>query len=169
MECEDHVAKTTQGHVKRNAIVSCLVVTLFSSCSHLGRNELPSSSPRAPEIRKAMHQTVIPEVDLENVKPEEALQVWSQASRSYHPQHFEFRYLISYPMTYSVQPTKPGGLPKVVSAAAPQNTARVIVRRKHITSARLLDEICRQSNFTWAILGRVIVVKPRALAPGTQP
>jgi type IV secretory pathway VirB9-like protein len=72
-------------------------------------------------------------------------------------------------MTYSVQPTKPGGLPEAVSAAAPQNTARVIVRRKNITSARLLDEICRQSNFTWAILGRVIVVKPRALAPGTQP
>ena len=169
MERESHVAKTTRGHVKRKVIVSCLVVALFSSCSNLGRNELPSSSPRAPEIRKAMNQTVIPEVDLENVKLEEALQIWSQASRSYHPQHFEFRYMISYPMTYSMQPTKAGGLPNVVSAAAPQNTARVIVRRKNITSARLLGEICRQSNFTWAILGRVIVVKPRALAPGPQP
>jgi hypothetical protein len=165
MEREDHVAKTTQGRVKRNVIVSCLVVTLFSSCAHLGRNELPSSSPRAPEIRKAMHQSVIPEVDLENVKPEEALQVWSQTSRSYHPQHFEFRYIVSYPMTYSMQPTTQGGLPKVVSTAAPQNTARVIVRRKNITSKRLLDEICHQSKLSWTIMGRVIVVKPRGLAP----
>jgi hypothetical protein len=169
MEREGHVAKTTQGHVKQKVIVSCLVVALFSSCSNLGRNELPSSSPRAPEIRKAMNQTVIPEVDLENVKPEEALQVWSQTSRSYHPQHFEFRYIISYPMTYSMQPTKPGGLPRVVSAAAPQNTAQVIVRRKNITSKRLLDEVCRQSKLSWTIMGRVIVVKPRALAPDAQP
>ncbi len=169
MEREGHVAKTTQGHVKRNVIVSCLAVTLFSSCSHLGRNELPSSSPRAPEIRKAMNRTVIPEVDLENVKPEEALQFWSQASRSYHPQHFEFRHIISYPMTYSMQPTKPGELPRMVSAAAPQNTVRVIVRRKNITSKRLLDEICHQANLSWTIMGRVIVVKPRGLAPDTQP
>jgi hypothetical protein len=169
MERDGHVAKTTPGHVKRNVIVSCLVVTLFSSCSHLGRNELPSSSPRAPEIRKAMNQTVIPEVDLENVKLEEALQVWSQTSRSYHPQHFEFRYMISYPMTYSMQPTKVGRLPSVVSTAALQNPARVIVRRKNITSARLLGEICRQSNFAWTILGRVIVVKPLGLVPDTQP
>ena len=116
-----------------------------------------------------MNQTVIPEVDLKNVKPEEALEVWSQASRSYHPQHFEFRYVVSYPMTYSMQPTKTGGSPMVVSAAAPQNTTRVTVRRKNITSKRLLDEVCRQSKLSWTIMGRVIVVKPRGLAPDTQP
>ena len=169
MEREGHVAKTTRGPVKRKVIVSCLVVALVSSCSHLGRNELPSSSPRAPEIRKALNRTVIPKVDLENVKPEEALQVWSQASRSYHPQHFEFRYMISYPMTYSMQPAKPGELPRMVPAAAPQNTAQVIVRRKDITSKRLLDEICHQAKLSWTIMGRVIVVKPRGLAPDTQP
>jgi hypothetical protein len=169
MEREGHVAKTTRGPVKRKVIVSCLVVTLVSSCSHLGRNELPSSSPRAPEIRKAMSQTVIPEVDLENLKPEEALQFWSQASRSYHPQHFEFRYMTSYPMTYSMQPTQPGESPRMVSAAASTNTAQVIVRRKNITSKRLLDEICHQANLSWTIMGRVIVVKPRAVAPDTQP
>jgi hypothetical protein len=45
----------------------------------------------------------------------------------------------------------------------------VTVRRKNITSERLLDEICQQSNSTWTILGRVIVVKPRMLAPAAQP
>ncbi len=169
MECESHVAKTARGHVKQKVFVSCLVAALFSSCSNLGRNELPSSSPRAPEIRKALNQTVIPEVDLENVKPEEALQLWSQASRNYHPLHFEFRYTISYPMTYSTQPTKSGGLPGVVPTAASQNTAQVVVRRRNITSKRLLDEICRQSNLSWTVMGRVIVVKPRAVALDAEP
>ena len=157
--------------MKRELIVGCLVV-IFSSCSsvgHLGRNESPSSSPRAPEIRKALNQTVIPEIDLENVKPEEALRRWAQASQAHHPQHFEFRHVISYPMTYSLQPTKPGGSPRVVSGAVSQTLARVTVRRKNITSERLLDEICQQSNSTWTILGRVIVVKPRVSAPNAQP
>lgn len=169
MEREGHVAETTRAYVKRELICGCLAVVFFSSCAHLGRNELPSSSPRASEIRKAMNQTVIPEVDLENVKPEEALQSWAQTSRDHHPRHFDFRHVISYPMSYSMQPTKPGGSPRVVSGAASQSLARVTVRRKNITSERLLDEICRQSNSAWTILGRVIVVKPRGLAPDAQP
>lgn len=171
MEREGYVTKATRGHLKRQLIVGCLAIVICSSCvqvSHLGRKELPSSSPRAPEIRKALNLTVIPEVDLENVKPEVALQFWSQASRSHHPQHFEFRHVISYPMSYSMQPTKQGG-PKLVSGAASQNTAQVTVRRKNITSKRLLDEICHQSNFSWTIMGRVIVVKPRASVPDAQP
>jgi hypothetical protein len=156
--------------VKQELLLGCLIA--FSACSsvgRLGRNELPSSSPRAPEIRKALNQTVIPEIDLENVKPEEAIQSWAQTSQTHHPLHFEFRHVISYPMTYSLRPTKPGGLPRVVSGAASQSPARVTVRRKNITSERLLDEICRQSNFSWTILGRVIVVKPRGVAPDAQP
>ena len=157
--------------MKRELILGCLLA-VFSSCSsvgHLGRNELPSSSPRAPEIRKALNQTVIPEIDLENVKPEEALQSWARASRDHHPQHFDFRHVISYSTTYSLQSTKQGGSPESVSSTASQSVARVTVRRKNITSERLLDEICRQSNFKWTILGRVIVVKPSGLAPDAQP
>jgi hypothetical protein len=33
----------------------------------------------------------------------------------------------------------------------------------------LLDEICQQANVSWVIMGRVIVVQPRATASGTQP
>jgi len=135
----------------------------------MGRNELRSSSPRAPEIQKALNQTVIPEAVLDNVKVDEALQFWSQASQRSHPRPFEFRYLISYPMTYSMAAAKPGETPRMVPVTAPPSTARVSVRRKNITSARLLDEICRQSNFSWSILGRVIVVKPRPAAPETPP
>ncbi len=56
-----------------------------------GRNELPSSSPRAAEIRKSLDQTVIPEIDIENVKAEDALKVWHNASNANHRGHFEFR------------------------------------------------------------------------------
>src|ERR1700687_3842657 len=91
--------------MKRELILGCLAMAVFSSCSHLGQSELPSSSPRAQEIRTAMDRTVIPEVDLENVKVEAALKFWDETSRTYHPQHFKFVHVISYPMTY----TAPGG------------------------------------------------------------
>src|ERR1017187_531838 len=162
MEPDGQVATTKRGHVKRALIIGCLV-SVFSACSSvgpLGRNELPSSSPRAPEIRKALNQSVIPMVDLKAVKLQDAVEFWSKESRTYHPQHFDFRHVISYPMTFSMQPAGQGAHPTATSSTAPQNVPTVTIHRKNITSKRLLDEICRQSNFTWTILGRVIVVKP---------
>jgi hypothetical protein len=121
---------------------------------------MPSSSPRAEEIRKAMNQTVIPEVDLENVKAEDALKFWEDASRTYHPQHFKFTHVISYPMTYTVQTTAPGETRRVPTAAPVPTQAKVTVRRKNITSKQLLDEICHEANLVWTIMGRAIVIKP---------
>jgi hypothetical protein len=108
-------------------------------------------------------------VDLKNVTLQDALQFWSGASRTYHPRHFEFRHVISYPMSFSIQTTKQGAPPAMASSASPQKVPSVTVRRKSITSKRLLDEICRQSNFSWAILGRVIIIKPSGSTPGAQP
>lgn len=153
--------------MKRELIIACLAVTMFSSCAHTGRNELPSSSPRATEIRNALNQTVIPLVDLENVKVQDALKFWSNQSKANHRQHFDFRHVISYPTIYSTQPTKQGGRAATASVAAP---AMVTVRRKNITSEQLLDEICQQSNYVWTILGRMIVIKPRGSpSPDAQP
>jgi hypothetical protein len=135
-----------------------MAVAILSSCAtQSGRNELPSSSPRAAEIHKALNRTVIPQVDLENVSLEDAIKVWAETSRQYHRLHFEFRHTISYPMTFSMRPTKQGA-----STVSPRAPPKVTVRRKNITSGHLLDEICHQANFTWTIMGRVIVIRPGA-------
>jgi hypothetical protein len=112
---------------------------------------------------------VIPEIDLENVSLESALKTWHEASRNNHPQHFDFRYAISHPMTFSSQPIQQGVPQSVPPTASAPTPARITVRRKSITSARLLDEICQQSDTSWLIMGRVIVVRPRAATSGTQP
>jgi hypothetical protein len=148
--------------VKHELIFGCLAMAIFSSCAHLGQSELPSTSPRAKEIKAAMNQTVIPQVDLENVKPEDALKFWDEMSTSYHPQHFKFVHVVSYPVTYTVQTQAAG------AAAVPPSVKvhKVTVRRKNITSERLLDEICHQANLTWTIMGREIIVRPKV--PGAD-
>jgi hypothetical protein len=157
--------------MKRELIIACLAVSVCSSCAtHSGQNELPSSSPRAPEIQKALNQTVIPEIDLEYVTPEYAVKMWAELSQRYHPQHFEFRHAISHPMVFAPQQVRQGGPPAAISPPVPQRAVHVTVRRKNITSARLLDEICQQSDFVWTIMGRMIVLKPRSsLPPNAQP
>jgi hypothetical protein len=151
--------------MKPKLIIGCTLVAIASACSHLGQNELKSSSPRVEEIRKAMNQTVIPEVDLDHVNAEDALNVWSLDSRTYHPQHFKFQHIVSYPVSYSIQPTGQGSGRTVTATTSLTNAPKVTVRRKRVTSKRLLDEICRQANLTWTITGRVIVIKPRGSPP----
>src|SRR5664280_881085 len=109
--------------MKPRLIIGCVLVAVVSACSHLGRNELQSSSPRAAEIRNAMNKTVIPEVDFDNVSAEDALNVWSLDSRTYHPQHFKFQHIVSYPVSYSVQ-SAGHGPPSVSLASAPKVTVR---------------------------------------------
>ena len=156
--------------MKQELIIACVAVAIFSSCAtHQGRNELPSSSPRAPEIQKSLDQTVIPEIDIENESLDDALKAWHEASRNSHPHHFDFRYAISHPITFSSQPVRQGVPPSVSPTASAPTPARITVRRKDITSARLLDEICQQSDTSWLIMGRVIVVRPRAATSSTQP
>jgi len=116
-----------------------------------------------------MNRTVIPEVDLENVKPDDALKFWDAMSTNYHPQHFKFVHVVSYPVTYTVQPTVSSAThqaPAVILAPTPH---KVTVRRKNITSKRLLDEICHQANLTWTIMGREIVIRPRLPGADAQP
>jgi len=171
MEPDGQIAKATREHVKRALIIGCLVA-VCSACSSvgpLGRNELPSSSPRAPEIRKALNQSVIPMVDLKAVSLQDAVKFWSDQSRTYHPQHFDFRHVISYPMTFSMPSAGQAARPTVTSSAVPPKVPTIMVHRKNITAKRLLDEICRQSNFTWTILGRVIVIKPSTATTDAQP
>jgi hypothetical protein len=152
--------------VKRGLMIACVAVAVFSSCAtHSERNELPSSSPRAPDIQQSLDQTVISEIDLENESLEDALKAWHKASLGNHPQHFDFRYAISHPLTFSSQPVRQGVAP---TASAP-TPARITVRRKNITSARVLDEICEQSGNSWIIMGRVIVVRPGAATAGALP
>ena len=138
--------------MKLKLIIGCVVVAVCTSCAHLGRNELPSSSPRANEIHKALDETVIPEVDLENVTPEEALRVWAELSREYHRLHFKFQHILSYPVTYTQGTTQ--------STTVAPTLPKVTVRRKNVTSGTLLDEICHESNLMWTIAGRVILIKP---------
>ena len=147
--------------MKPKFLIGCLLVTILSACSNLGRNEQVSSSPRANEIRTALTRSVIPEIDLENVTAEEALRVWSQKSQTYHPLHFKFQAVVSYPMTF----TKGKSATQVMQPA----TAKVTVRRRNITSKRLLDEICHQANLVWRITGRVIVVQPGTARADRQP
>lgn len=158
--------------MKQKLIIACVVAAMFSSCAtHPERNELPSSSPRAADIQNSLDQTVIPEIDLEGASLEDALKAWHEASLTSHPQRFDFRYAISHPITFSSQPVQQGGgvPPSVPPAASASTPARITVRRKNITSARLLDEICQQSNTSWLIMGRVIVVRAPATTSGTQP
>jgi len=138
--------------MKLRFFIGCLIVAVGASCTHLGRNELPSSSPRANEIHKALNETVIPEVDLEKVSADQALRIWSDLSRQHHPLHFKFQYIWSSPVM-SAQ-----GTPQ--AAATPQDLPKVTVRRRNVTSKRLLDEICGEANLQWTIAGRVILVKP---------
>ncbi|HUJ10212.1 MAG TPA: hypothetical protein VL171_09315 [Verrucomicrobiae bacterium] len=142
-------------------IIGFTVAVLLASCSDLGQNEQRSVSPRAKEIRAALNHTVIPEIDLENVTPEEALRVWAEKSREYHPLHFKFQHVLSYPMTFS-QGT-------LTTGATSGRSPKVTVRRKNITSKRLLDEICQEANLVWTITGRVIVIRPQTTTAGQQP
>ena len=142
--------------VKLRLIIGCLAMAVLSSCSDLGRNESRSSSPRAEQIHQALEHTVIPEVDLENVTAEYALKTWSEKSQAAHPQHFKFQHVLSYPMILTQGTTK--------SMAAPTTVPRVTVRRRNITSKRLLEDICQQAKLTWTITGKVIVVRPRGSA-----
>lgn len=145
--------------MKRELILGCLTLVVFSSCAHLGQTEQASVSPRAAEIRQALNQTVIPVVDLENVKAADALKFWEDESRAHNLHHFKFTQIMSYPTTYSLPQTGQGAQRNV--AAAPAVKIRnVTVRRKNITSKRLLDEICHEANLVWTITGRVIIVKP---------
>jgi hypothetical protein len=148
--------------MKREWIIGCLSIALLSSCATgKARNELASSSPRAAEIHKALRQTVIPQVDLEYVSAEEAIKYWASASRDNHPLHYDFNHTITYSMTFSIQPRS-----RHTSAVV---VPKVTVRRKNITSEQLLDEICRESNFVWTILGKVIIIKPNPVAADAQP
>jgi|SRR5579871_4973199 len=148
--------------LRRKLLVGCIGLIGFTSCATRGRNELPSSSPRAEQIHEALNQTVIPFVDLENVSIEDALKFWSEKSRELHPLHFQFKYVIQYPMVYTSGSSINGG-PTVTANPVRMKTS-VTVHRKNITSERLLDEICGQANFQWRIMGRVIVVKPSGTA-----
>jgi hypothetical protein len=145
----------------RKLITGCALVAVFASCSHLGRNEQKSSSPRAAEIHAAMDRTVIPQVDLENVKAEDALKFWSENSRTYDPRHFKFQHLLSYPVVYTKG--------TATMSALPDRAPKVTVRRRNITSERLLDEICTQANLEWMIAGRVVLVRPRSAPVNGQP
>ena len=140
---------------------------------------MPSSRPRAAEIRTALNRSVIPEVDLENVSAEDALKYWDETSTSYDPRHFKFMHVISYPMTYGVQPAAPGATHSAfelgskagnrpVAGTAPVQH-KITVRRKNITAKRLLDEICQQANLVWTIMGREIVIKPKPPSSDAQP
>jgi len=151
--------------VKQELILGCLVMAVFSSCSHLGQSEQPSSSPRADEIRAAMNRTVIPEIDLENVKAEDALKYWQETSRTYHPQHFKFVHVMSYPTSFTV----PGATGNASAVVPAPTLHKVTVRRKNITSKRLLDEICHQANLVWTIMGRAVVIEPKPPGTNTQP
>ena len=108
-----------------------------------------------------MNRTVIPEVDLQNVKTEDALKFWTEKSRTYDLRHFKFQHLLSYPVVYSKG--------TVAISALPERTPQVTVRRKNITSERLMDEICTQANLEWTIAGRVVLVRPRSAPVDTQP
>ncbi|MGD1017697.1 MAG: hypothetical protein ABSA12_00110 [Verrucomicrobiia bacterium] len=155
--------------MKQTLIIACVAVAVCSSCAtHRERNELPSSSPRAPDIQKSLDQTVIPEIDIENKSLEDAVKAWHKASLNSHAQRFDFRYAISHPLVFTSRPAQPAASPSAPLAASVPSPARITVRRKNITSARLLDEICQQSDTSWLIMGRVIVVRPRATT-GTQP
>jgi hypothetical protein len=147
--------------MKLQVIIGCMLVAVFASCSHLGRNEQKSSSPRATEIRAAMDRTVIPQVDLENVKAEDALKFWSERSRTYDPRHFKFQHLLSYPMVISKG--------TVTMSSLPDRTPKVTVRRKNITSKQLLDEICGEAKLVWMIAGRVVLVRPPTASADTRP
>lgn len=151
--------------MKQKLIIAFVGVVALSSCAtHSERNELPSTSPRAADIQRSLEKTVIPEIDLENVSLEDALKEWHRISLHSHPQHFDFRYAISHPMKFSSQPVQQG-----VPPATTSTPARITIRRKSITSARLLDEICGQSGMSWLIMGRVIVVRPAAAMPNASP
>lgn len=156
--------------LKRKSTIALVAAAILSACAtHQGRNELASSSPRAPDIQKSLDQTVIPEIDIENESLEDALKAWHKASLDNHPLHFDFRYAISHPMTFSSQPVRQGVAQSVPPAASAPTPARITVRRKNITSARLLDEICGQSDTSWLIMGRVIIIRPRGTATAAQP
>jgi hypothetical protein len=151
--------------VKRKPTIALVAAAILSACAtHQGRNELPSSSPRAPAIQRTLDRTVIPEIGLENVSLESALTAWHAASTASHPLHFDFRYALSHPANFSSQPTT-----QAAPATSPATPPKITVHRKNITSARLLDEICQQSNCAWLIMGRVIVIRPRDTAVTAQP
>jgi hypothetical protein len=147
--------------MKLQIVIGCAVaMALFSSCSSTGRNELKSSSPLAAQVHAALNRTVIPSVDLENVRAADALKFWSESSRIYDRRHFKFQHVLSYPMVFE------NG--KMTMTASPDRTPNVTVRRKNITSKQLLDEICSEAHLQWMIQGRVILVRPNTTPSAAQ-
>jgi len=155
--------------VKRQLIIGCLTAALLAACAtQQGRNELPSSSPLANRIQTALNETVISEIEIQDMPLEKAAKEWQRASLKSRHQQFNFRYAISHPMVFSSRPAGPGGVQNS-AATSTLSSARITVRRKNITSERLLDEICQQANYSWIIMGRVIVLRPGAASSATQP
>lgn len=152
--------------MKLHLMLACVVLVFGAACASRGRQEGASHSPRASYIRADMDLAVLPVVDLENVRVDQALNYWSIQSRTYHPRHAKFPYVPTFP-----PPPKKEVSGAVATNPGAQTTgmdhlSKVTVRRRDITSKRLLDEICRQANLTWTITGRTIIIKPSDTPPG---
>ncbi|HVM63154.1 MAG TPA: hypothetical protein VMV72_20005 [Verrucomicrobiae bacterium] len=156
--------------MKRQLIIGCVAATLVSACAtHQWRNELPSSSPLAARIQNALNQTVISQVEIQNLTLEKTMKMWQKLSVGSHHQAFDFHYVISHPVSYTSQPIQQSGA-QGAPAVSTLGSVRITILRKNITSARLLDEICGQANYSWIIMGREIVLRPgTASTAATQP
>jgi hypothetical protein len=149
--------------------MACAVLVGCAGCATRGQQELPAHLTRAGQIiHEHLENAVIPLVDLENVRVDQALVYWAAESRTYQPLHSKFPYIPTFP------PPPKNPVPTVgLSTNATQETSldylpKVTVRRRNITSQRLLDEICHEANLVWRITGAVILVTPAPTPPDAQ-
>lgn len=141
-------------------MTGCAALAVCAACSQLGQRELPSLTPRAAQINTAMDAVLIPQIDLQRVPAGEALQAWSEASRTAHPQPFAVKYVILRPTTFTQEAKR---------ATPSKKDPTVTVRRKNISSKWLLNDICRQADWVWMVRGKTIAIGPREAFPKHQP
>jgi hypothetical protein len=142
-------------------MIGIAALAVLTACAHFGERELPSPTPRAAEINTAMDAALIPQIDLRRVPAGAAVQAWSEANRTAHPQPFTVKYFIVRPTTFTAGTATP--------APALKKEPMVTVRRKNVTSKKLLNEICRQADWVWMVRGKTIVIGPRGSFPNAQP
>ena len=142
------------------------VVVVCAGCATRGQQEMPSHSPIVRQIRARLDSAVIPKVDLENVRVDQALIYWAAESRNYQPMHAKFQYVPTFPPPAKNSVATAGPATNDTQSAALDYLPKVTVHRRSITSKRLLDSICHQANLVWTITGAVIIITPSSTPAG---
>ena len=122
-----------------------LAILIFTSCTHMGRNELPSERSDAPHLRRFIQKMVIPEIDLNDASLEDAIQfLVKSGSENNHPSM------------------------SIIAMHEVKIETGITIHGKDLSFFDVLDEICDQSGMKWQIIGKILIFNPDHIEKATS-